>query len=162
MRRLFFAILFCLACEEEGRDGLWIDKGCSDPEIQAITEGVRKINEAIVSIGYPEETVHLSGFARSPKDPLNDDDRDMVSCVHESVSPALIGRSCNGEISLYSSKIEDYDTIVYVVLHELGHYIGAEHVRDENAVMYPILEGVKTQYTESDKSSFRIALRDKK
>ena len=156
MSRLLILLLTAslLACEDDS--GLWIDNRCDEDQVDMIYSGVEKINKVL-----GDSKVIVSGTAKSPPDPLNDDNKDMVICYPveaEWCPPTMVGSYLDGEIRMYGCRFvalygeRAEEAWLTVFLHELAHYVGVEGHLDETGVV--MSSGVSHEfpqdYTEAD------------
>lgn len=148
MRQVFLTvILICLGCETPEK-GLWIDDACSATVEENLIEATARLwDEA----GIDVEILGRKDLSEVVLDPNT---ITGVKCLpaEEAPEPDLsgyvtVGLGSNRGIYLYGG-VDNLPTI----MHELGHYVGMDHVDDPEAVMYPIMVG-NEHYTDADLES---------
>jgi hypothetical protein len=128
----------------------------------ALNEEAAVINLKVVAINETADTVNF--FA----DALNDlaDRLNLATDRYNTIGNTLgdefiegtFGASSHGdEINIY--QFENYDKLVRVLAHELGHALGLEHVEDPEAVMYRVNESENANLTEADVSALQTLCR---
>lgn len=145
--RFLFLILLLAGCNEELN--LRIDKNCTIQQSADIISAVEEWNNAwdgcrddhgIELTGYVEITDYDSVDDDSTRD--RGDDDDWVVCVppgdplEDKYPDSVNGMSTHAaNVIIFSGKI-DREFFRRIVLHEIGHYIGLDHSKNPNDVMF--------------------------
>lgn len=67
-----------------------------------------------------------------------------------SFEDGLYESSSEGEQKIDIYQFDDYNALVRVLTHELGHAIGLEHSQNQNSIMYPISTESNRELTQED------------
>jgi hypothetical protein len=140
MRILFLLSWLLFGCEEEVPYELWIDNECSP--INALIYD--KVNEFNLWVSYytGEELIEIQGKDKVDHEWILSIDgldpnigRDFLVCFYQEFAsydtdyPGLVGWGIpKGNIFLFLWKLDDDKEIGIFILHELGHYIGLNHL----------------------------------
>ena len=130
--------------------GLYLSDTCLPVEVDAIEEGIERLNDMF---GY--DRVELLGVINSKGDPLNDG-VDTVMCWHGRTRGARWGEY-GYDLYLFVDTIKimcraDYDDcLLWIVMHELGHYVGGDHLPSGNVMYEKQTYPLVLNYTEEDR-----------
>ena len=154
---VIMTVLILAACQEE-QSGLYVNSSCSQREYEMVEQAVNKLNN-VLGDEYIDYQVDLAGWdkpARHPDDiDITNDGKDVVYCLSSPTyrgDDNTFGMSTKYDILIMSYKLKSEKEFLFVIMHELVHYIGIEeHVSHSGDIMS---EGITypppQSYTDAD------------
>jgi hypothetical protein len=151
------SILVLAACQEEYK-GLYVNSSCSQREYELVEQAVNKLNN-VLGDNYIDYQVDLAGWDRPANHPDNiditNDDKDVVYCLSSPTyrgNDNTFGMSTKYDILVMSYSLKSEKQFLFVMMHELVHYIGIEeHVSHSGDIMSEgIVYPPPQSYTKAD------------